>query len=147
MALPSLCVLLENPWILAQLQEEGKKIEGSKKLGGRKGKVKQTGGKKRGEERQERHTNPYLPSCTEREENLWGKATTLPIIQTSNTHSIVALILRRLAHISVIFSLAYVQINQSKSPFSREVMSSPARSSAILSHWSNLYPSVCLFLF
>lgn len=57
-----------------------------------------------------------------------------------------ALILRMLTRISVIFSLAYVQINQSKSPFSRELMSFPARSSAILSHWTNLYLSVCLCL-
>ncbi len=54
------------------------------------------------------------------------------------------LILQILTHISVIFSLAYVQINPSKSPFSRELMSFPAGSSALLSHWTSLYLSVCL---
>lgn len=58
----------------------GKKIEGSKRLGGRKRKVKTNREKKWGEERQERHTNPYLPSSTETEENPLGKAMTLPII-------------------------------------------------------------------
>lgn len=129
----------------AQLQEEGKKIEGSKKLGGRKGKVKQTE-KRSGERRDRKGTLTHIYQAALRGKKIrWERQRIYqsfrPIIHTL---SCVALILRMLTHIRVIFSLAYVQINQSKSPFSRELMSFPARSSAILSHWTNLYLSVGL---
>jgi len=80
LAVPSLCVLLENHWIPLHSCRKREKNRREQKAGWKKRKSKTNREKKWGEERQEGHTNPYLPSSTEREENTLGKATNLPII-------------------------------------------------------------------
>lgn len=87
------------------------KIEGSKKLGGRKGKVKQTGGRS-GERRDRKGTLTHIYSAVLGGEKICREKQRLyqSFIPIIHTLSYVALIPQMLTHVSAIFSLESISL-------------------------------------